>query len=65
MFQLKNAGSWSSIATSNSSHNMSRKPAAVNSFEHFRKQAKEKEERVCFKLVIADAVDHYHTYSMI
>lgn len=47
--RLKNADSWTSLASlsQSSSSQMARKePAAANSFAQFRKQAKEKEERV-------------------
>ena len=47
--KLKNTASWSSLA--NASQNMgpgsNKKASAKQSFEQFKKQAKEKEERVC------------------
>lgn len=45
--RLKNAGSWSSLVmNSSTSGSAVRKTSAMECFEVFRKQAKEKEERV-------------------
>ena len=46
---LKNAASWSSLAAGSSTTSI-KKPNAMQSFELFKKQAKEKEERVCYNL---------------
>lgn len=44
--KLKNAGSWSSLANMGGGQSATKKTNAMQSFELFRKQAKQKEERV-------------------
>ena len=46
--RIKNMGSWSNLANmaDRSGTSSARKSAVTNSFEQFRRQAKEKEERV-------------------
>lgn len=48
--RLKNANSWTSLANMSQSgtQQSARKEAVTTSFAQFRKQAKEKEERVCY-----------------
>lgn len=53
--KLKNTGLWSSLANislAGNSGTSAKKVQAKNSFEQFRKQAKEKEERVNILLYI-------------
>jgi len=48
---LKNTNSWASLAAlSSNTPTSSKKQAATNSFELFKKQAQEREERVKFTL---------------
>lgn len=44
-FKVKNAGSWSSLANMSTPSSLKKGPSAMQSFEQFKKAAKQKEER--------------------